>query len=207
MKLNPVILIIVVALAIYIGINSNGGQSSATTDEIETTNLPKEKEMIEQAQVQSSGLTPNYLMNTLSENGFEILPKFKGTTCDIYTGKMKISDSNVIVQVDVYHERSSGEVLLVETNIDASAYVDHSNQKEVEDLVNKVANNFFIPLASIPYKGSEPEAAGTWVKSNLLTSYSVEPKEKTSTKIGPATINIFGNPLFRTLEIDFGFAD
>ena len=95
----------------------------------------------------------------------------------------------------------------METNIDASGYVLHPNQKEVEDLVNQVASNYFVPLAQIPYNASEPEIAGKWINANLLNSYDDEPKEKTSAKIGPATINIYGNPLFRTLEMDFGFAN
>ena len=102
--------------------------------------------------------------------------------------KISLSDSNIVVQVDVYHERSSGEVLLVETNIDASGYVLHPNQKEVEDLVNQVASNYFVPLAQIPYNASEPDVAGQWVNTNLLNSYDDEPKEKTSTKIGPALL-------------------
>ena len=102
--------------------------------------------------------------------------------------KISLSDSNIVVQVDVYHERSSGEVLLVETNIDASGYVLHPNQKEVEDLVNQVASNYFVPLAQIPYNAPEPDVAGQWVNTNLLNSYHDEPKEKTSTKIGPALL-------------------
>lgn len=200
MKLNPVILIIIIIAAVYIGLNINDEQVSTINSDNE-----KSDEIINSKE--NTGLTPKYFMDYLSKNNFKVSPVFRGTTSDIYSGKTLLSNSNIEVQVDVYHERESNEVLLVEVNITALGYVDHPNQKEVEELVNKVANGYFIPFAKIPYKGSEPEAAEQWVKSNLLTSYSIEPKEKTSTKIGPATFNIYGNPLFRTLEIDFGFAD
>ena len=71
----------------------------------------------------------------------------------------------------------------METNIYASGYILHPNQKEVEDLVNQVASNYFVPLAQIPYNASEPEIAGQWINANLLNSYDDEPKEKTSAKI------------------------
>src|SRR5690606_5164843 len=126
-------------------------------------------------------------------------------TSDIYTAKYTIPDSQILVQVDVYFERSSQQVLLIESNIDASWYITETNQKYYEEYVNKAANNYFSAFASLPYAGSEPDVATEWVQSNILTSYSSEPKERTSTSIGPATINIFGSPLVRTLEIDFGF--
>jgi hypothetical protein len=205
MKLNPVILLIVIALAVYIGLDIKNGQIKPIVNDgykpVSTTETPNKK------LGKQTGITPEYLMNYLSENEFEILPVFTGATCDIYTGKISLSDSKIEVRVDLYHERSSGEVLLVETNIDASSYIAYANQIEVEELVNEVARSYFIPLANIPYQGSEPDKAGQWVNSNILTSYADEPKDKTSTKIGPATINIFGNPLFRTLEMDFGFGE
>lgn len=210
MKLNPVILIIVIAFAVYIGFDIKNGQIEPIANQSNVPNSAAEspnKNIVKQNSRNISGITPEYLMTYLKENKFEILPVFTGATCDIYSGKTYISDSKIEIQVDLYHERSSGEVLLVETNIDASGYITYANQLEVEELINKVASNYFIPLASIPYQGSEPDKAGKWVNSNILTSYSEEPKDKTSTKIGPATINIFGNPLFRTLEIDFGFAE
>jgi len=210
MKLNPVILIIVIALAVYIGLDIKNGQIKPIANQVNIPNSATEspnKNIIKQKSKNISGITPEYLMNYLKENKFEILPVFTGATCDIYTGKTSISESKIEIQVDLYHERSSGEVLLVETNIDASGYIYHSNQREVEELINKVVSNYFIPLASIPYQSSEPDKASQWVNSNILTSYSEEPKDKTSTKIGSATINMFGTPLFRTLEIDFGFAE
>lgn len=199
MKLNPIILFIVIATAIYIGLNINNEQ-------VNQINLNGNNEETIKGKEQT-GLTPKYFMDYLSKNNFEIFPVFRGTTSDIYSGRTFLSDSKIEVQVDVYHERESDEVLLIEVNITAVGYVNHPDQKGAEDLVNKVAEGYFIPFAKIPYNGSDPEAAEQWVKSNLLSSYSVEPKGKTSTVIGPATINIYGNPLFRTLEIDFGFAE
>ncbi|MED4400463.1 hypothetical protein [Metabacillus fastidiosus] len=67
--------------------------------------------------------------------------------------------------------------------------------------MNQVAGTYFVQLARIPYDGLEPEAAGKWVYSNLLTSYSDDLKEKTGTKIGEAVISMSGNRLHRTLEI------
>lgn len=144
-------------------------------------------------------------MEHLQKNGFEILPVTAGTTTDIHTGTLDLNNSNFVVLVDVYFERSSQKILLIETNIDGSAYIDHPDQSEVENTANKIAENYFVPIAKIPFKEPEENEAGEWVKANIHSSYSTDPKEKTSTQVGAATINIFGNPLMRTLEIDFGF--
>ena len=198
MKINPIILVIVIISAVYIGLKVNDTQKNSISYET--------KDNIKKVST-SPNLSPEYIMDYLSENGFDILPIYKGTRSDIFSGVMSISDSNIQIQVDVYQERSSNKILLIETNIDASSYYSTTNQKEIENIVNEVAKNFFVPLVQMPYDGSNPEKAANWVDSKILTSYSDKPKEKTSTKIGPATINIFGDQYFRTLEIDFGFAE
>ncbi|MDW2876490.1 MULTISPECIES: hypothetical protein [Bacillaceae] len=206
MKLNPYILLLVVAAAIYIGININ--EESLLQTEINKTSTHA-KQAAQKTAVKSiqdtPDISPEHIMEHLQKNGFEILPISAGKTTDIYTGTMALNNSNFVLQVDVYFERSSQKVLLIETNIDASAYIDHPDQSEVENTVNKMAENYFIPIAKIPFKGTEENEAGEWVKANIHNSYSNATKEKTSTQVGAATINIFGNPLMRTLEIDFGF--
>ena len=129
MKLTHVILIFVIASALYVGLKLNSTELIPVAHN--DTNTVSRTE-IEQKPKNLSGINPDYLMNFLSENGFDIIPVFAGATCDIYTGKLLLSDSNILVQVDVYHERSSSEVLLIETNIDASGYITHPNQLEVE---------------------------------------------------------------------------
>lgn len=79
------------------------------------------------------------------------------------------------------------------------------NQQEATNIVTQVANSYFVPLAAFPYNTSNPQQASDWVKSQIRTSFSDQPKEKTRKIIGIASINIFGTPLLRTLEIDFGF--
>lgn len=204
MKVRHVILFLVVISAIYIGLNINNesfNYSSADSNE----KIVKNHVPAQESEEKKTSLSPTYIMDYLKGNGFEISPTFSGTTSDIYTAKYTIPDSQILVQVDVYFERSSQQILLIESNIDASWYITETNQKYYEEYVNKAANNYFSAFASLPYAGSEPNVAIEWVQSNILTSYSSEPKERTSTSIGPATINIFGSPLFRTLEIDFGF--
>lgn len=201
MKINPIILIIVIISGIYIGLKINDTQFNSMSSDTKST-----KDKIEKVS-SSPNLSPEFIMDYLSENGFDILPIYKGTRSDIYSGAMSISDSDIKIQVDVYQERSSDKILLIETNIDAISYYSTTNQKEIENVVNEVASKFFVPLVQMPYDGSNPEKAAKWVDSKILTSYSEKPKEKTSTKIGTATINIFGDQYFRTLEIDFGFAD
>ncbi|MED4454177.1 hypothetical protein [Metabacillus fastidiosus] len=186
MKLNPVVLMIVLASAVFIGLNINSERLGIAFERNE-----------EKAPV----LSPEYLVDYLSKNGFYILPVSKKEKYDIYRGEKSLHDSNIVVQVEIHYERVSEKALVVKADIDASRYKNYGNQKEVENLVNQVAGTYFVQLARIPYDGLEPEAAGKWVYSNLLTSYSDDLKEKTGTKIGEAVISMSGNRLHRTLEI------
>jgi hypothetical protein len=173
----------------------------------ETKKSTQSEEKVKKEEIKSSGLTPEYFEKYLSENGFTMSPVFKGEMSDIYSGKMKVGDTEALIQVDIYHDRKKKEVLLVEVTIDGSYYVSHPNQKKAEELVTKIADSFYVTFAGIPYKTSSPEEAQAWVKSHIHDSYAVEPKEKTSKEFGLATMNIYGNPLMRFLEIDFGYAD
>jgi hypothetical protein len=173
----------------------------------ETKKSTQSEEKVKKEEIKSSGLTPEYFEKYLSENGFTMSPVFNGKMSDIYTGKMKVGDTEALIQVDIYHDRKKKEVLLVEVTIDGSYYVSHPNQKKAEELVNKIADSFYVTFAGIPYKTSSPEEAQEWVKSHIHDSYAVEPKEKTSKEFGLATMNIYGNPLMRFLEIDFGYSD
>lgn len=91
------------------------------------------------------------------------------------------------------------------TKKQTSHYVNHSQQKQVLSMVNEVTESYFVHFVKIPYSGSDPEKAGEWVISKLPTSFNFDADEKTTTKIGPATLNIYGTPLMRFLEIDFGY--
>lgn len=204
MKAQHVILFLVIISAVYIGLNINNG--SLTPSYISEEESPtQEVAPPQQVSETTSPIDRSYVMDYLESVGFVISPVFDGATTDIYTANYTIPDSYIRVQVDVYFERSSQQVLLVESNIDASWYVTETNQQYYEDYVNKAALNLFGAFATLPYTGSNPDAAKEWVESNIIASYSSDLPGKTSTTIGPATINLFGSPLLRTLEIDFGF--
>ncbi|WP_144697724.1 hypothetical protein [Fictibacillus phosphorivorans] len=126
---------------------------------------------------------------------------------DIYTAKLNVGNTNVVIYVDIYLERKSDQVKLIETTIDGSYYVTTSNNKEAEQFVTKVATNFLVPFAALPYNTSRPEEAEKWVKAHITDSYDHEPKEETSKKIEMGTLNIYGNQLMRTFEMDFGYGD
>ena len=204
MKAQHVILFSVIIAALYIGLNINNGsvnplytfEEKSPTQEVTSSKQPPET---------TSPIDPTYVMDYLESAGFVISPVFEGATTDIYTAKYTIPDSYVRVQVDVYFERSIQQVLLIESNIDASWYITETNQQYYEDYVNEAALNLFGSFSALPYTGSDSDAAREWVESNIITSYSTELSGKTSTIIGSATINLFGSPLLRTLEIDFGF--
>ncbi|ETP70346.1 hypothetical protein G159_02115 [Planococcus glaciei CHR43] len=204
MKVHFVILFLVIISAAYIGLNiTNQPVTSPSPTEGDSQILQEVSP--QQSPDITSPIDPSYVMDYLESIGFILSPVFEGDTTDIYTAKYTIPDSHIGVQVDVYFERSSQQVLLIESNIDASWYVRETDQQYYEDYVNKAARNLFGSFATLPYVGSNPEAAREWVESNIITSYSTELPGKTTTIIGPATINLFGSPLLRTLEIDFGF--
>lgn len=202
MKAHFIILILVVISAVYIGLN-------ITYQPVNLSDSAEEENSFQQAVPQqaktSSPIDPHYVMDYLDSIGFVVSPVFDGATTDIYTARYTIPDSYIQVQVDVYFERSSQQVLLVESNIDASWYITETNQQYFEDYVNEAALSLFSSFVTLPYEGSNPDMAREWVESNILSSYSTDLPGKTSTIIGPATINLFGSPLLRTLEIDFGF--
>ena len=202
MKAHLIILIIVIISAVYVGLNITNSpvtpSNSAEEEDLFQLEVPQQTET-------TSPIDPHYVMDYLDSIGFVVSPVFDGATTDIYTAKYTIPDSYIQIQVDVYFERSSQQVLLVESNIDASWYVTETNQQYYEDYVNEAALSLFSSFVTIPYEGSNPDMAREWVEANILTSYSKALPEKTSTIIGPATINLFGSPLLRTLEIDFGF--
>lgn len=204
MKAQHIILFLVIISAVYIGLNINN-ESLFSSYISEEDSSSQEVASPQQTPEITSPIDPSYIMDYLESVGFVISPVVDGATSDIYTAKYTIPDSYIRVQVDVYFERSSQQVLLVESNIDASWYGTETNQQHYEDQVNKVALNFFGSFATLPYTNSNPDAAQKWVESNIATSYSSDLLGKTSTIIGPATINLFGSPLLRTLEIDFGF--
>lgn len=198
-KLNPIIILIAIVIGVYIGFSTKKQISSQ--DEMLSENRESESSSQE-------ALPSDYtedLMQYLSENEFEILPVFRGATSNIYTAKKILGDSKVLVQLDVYVERKSNKILLIETIIDASHYVNHPQQKQVLNMVNEVTESYFSHFVKIPYNGSNPEKASEWVISKLPTSFNFDADEKTTTKIGPATLNIYGTPLMRFLEIDFGY--
>ncbi|WP_046178625.1 hypothetical protein [Domibacillus tundrae] len=209
MKLHFFILPIVVLAALYIGFDATNKQN--VSSEIATKQaLSLESEEENQANEQKTDtndpqLDPTMLVDFFVENDYTASPIFTGETCDIYT--VKNTYENVQVQVDIYYERKTEKVVLVESNVDGSYYFAHPDQEGAEKLVTQVANSIFVPLAKLPYNTAKPEEAAEWVQSHIDDSYAVEPKEKTSNHVGLATINIFGSPLFRTLELDFGFAN
>lgn len=216
MKLNPYILLFIVILGVGIGLSINGKLPNIATmissvkDEYNNIVNPVDPSTTEATPVTSTlegsttNITPEYVMDFLEKNDFSIKPVYHGKTTDIYGAELDVPNTLITVSVDVYEERSTKKVLLIESNIDTFRYTNY-NVKQLENLVNQVANHYFVAFAKIPYYGSKPSVAGQWVKKNILTSYDEQPKDKTRTKIGPAQINIFGDPLFRTLEIDFGF--
>ncbi|MFD2214966.1 hypothetical protein [Metabacillus endolithicus] len=213
MKLNPAILSIVVIAAVIVGLQLNG--TSIVSLE-ETTNIEENKSTnTNSAETKtsnnttenptSSGLTPEFFEKFYSQNNFDILPVYSGTSSDIYPAQ--IIHDDIEVHFDAYHNRKTDEILLIEVNIDGSYYYNHTNQQEVEDYITNLAETYFVGMAAIPYRTSTPDEAKEWVRSHIKDSYAVEPKEKTSKKFGNATINVYGSPLFRTLEIDFGYAE
>ncbi|MFD1863041.1 hypothetical protein [Planococcus chinensis] len=202
MKLQYIILFLVIISAVYVGLNISYQPVNLFESDEEEDSF--QQEVPQQAET-TSPIDPHYVMDYLDSIGFVVSPVFDGATTDIYTAKYTIPDSYVQVQVDVYFERSSQQVLLIESNVDASWYSTETNQQYFEEYVNETALSLFSSFVTIPYKGSNPDMAREWVESNILTSYSTALPGKTSTIIGPATINLFGSPLLRTLEIDFGF--
>ncbi|KAB7671667.1 hypothetical protein [Bacillus sp. B1-b2] len=209
MKLNPYILSIVIILGILVGLSTNldteskSNEALSVSNDSESTTSANEQEIVEEIK---TGLTPDYVMDYLSNNGFSISPVYRGETTDIYRGEIKPGNTELMITVDLYYKRESEDIVLIETNIDGSYYVNY-NQTKVEDLVTEAAQKYFIPLVAMPYKTSDPDQAKEWVKLHISDSYSHEPKDKTTTTIGIGTINIYGNPIFRTLELDFGFVD
>ena len=204
MKVNPYILFVLILAAILLSLKMN--DALPLPIQVDDKQLTPTTELNSVDKIESSsGLTPEYFMKFFSENGFTVLPVFAGKTSDIYTGKVIVDDTNIEFRIDVYYERSSKEILLIEGIIDGSYYVNSPNENEVVELLDKAANSYFGSLASLPYTTSKPNDAESWIKNSIIKSYSREPKEKMSQQFGLATINIYGTPLLRTLEIDFGF--
>ncbi|MED4400462.1 hypothetical protein [Metabacillus fastidiosus] len=87
MKLNPVVLMIVIASAVFIGLNINSERLGIAFERNE-----------EKAPV----LSPEYLVDYLSKNGFYILPVSKKEKYDIYRGEKSLHDSNIVVQVEIH---------------------------------------------------------------------------------------------------------
>jgi hypothetical protein len=207
MKINYWILSFVVIAAVYVGLNLNYSANTTASKEVESTdnlNDSTVKITSEKPHRKSSGLTPEYLTEYLEKIGFTNQGIFTGKTTDIYSFDTFAGNSKVQVSVVFYFERETREILLIETTIDGSNYLGH-DQKEATNLVNKVADTYFVPLAAFPYKTSNPQLASDWISSQITTSFSDQPKEKTRKVIGIASINIFGSPLLRTMEMDFGF--
>jgi hypothetical protein len=203
LKKQSINIFLVIVIGIFVGLQVDIKDNPTKVDnEIFSDESMKDKE----TEI-TTGLTPKYLIDFLSENGFTVSPVDKGKMSDIYTAKMKVGNTNIVVYVDIYHERKSNQIKLIETTIDGSYYITYSNQKEAEQLVTKVATNYLVPLASIPYHTSKPEEAKNWVKTHIPNSYAQEPKEKTSTKFGLGSLNIYGTPLMRTFEMDFGYGE
>lgn len=200
-KLNPLIVLIVIFLGIIVGavINKDASLKASSAFHMDAYYGKKGQENHHIA-----GLTPNYVMEYLEENGFSINPVYSDTKADIYTAKIIPDHTNVIVQVDVYYERTRKEIILIETNIDGRNHIEDPDIKKAVELVTDVANTYFFLVAAIPYDSNQMEE---WVKLHITGSYFQTPKVKTSARIGMGTINILGDPLFRTLELDFGYTD
>jgi hypothetical protein len=202
LKKNSFILLVVIA-GIVVGLQINKQNDILPIDT--EISVIQEKNVVSNGM--STGLTPRYLIDYLTKNGFLVSPVEKGKMSDIYSANMNVGNTNIVIYVDIYHERNSDQIKLIETTLDGSYYVTSENQEEAEELVTKVATNYLIPLASLPYRTSKPEEAKEWVRNNISDSYDDEPKEKTTTKIGLCTFSIYGNPLMRTFEMDFGYSD
>jgi hypothetical protein len=197
----------VVIAAVYVGLNLNYSANTNASKEVASTenaNNHIAKTSSEKPHRKSSGLTPEYLTKYLTTNGFTDQGIFTGKTTDIYSFDTYAGNSKVQVSVVFYFERETQEILLIETTIDGSNFLAY-DQKKATDLVNKVAKTYLVPLAAFPYKTSNPQLASEWINSQITTSFSEQPKEKTRKVIGIASINIFGSPLLRTMEMDFGF--
>jgi len=207
MKLHPLILLIVIIVAVIVGMNAKDISFSELleNEDLQVRESAEASTSANTASSNSSGLTPEYFTKFFKDNNFKVLPVYKGNTSDIYTGKLDVEETNIEVRLDVYYERSSKEVLLIESTIEGIYYMDYHNQQEAIDLVNKVAEHYFGVFASIPYHSSSPAEAESWIKDHIKESYAETRVDELSKQFGLANFNTYGTPLVRTLEIDFGF--
>ncbi|MFD1037799.1 hypothetical protein ACFQ3N_05165 [Virgibacillus byunsanensis] len=191
MNLKFIIIVVGIITVIVIGLNviNNTILFEDSVDE-EEINLEAD-----------NGLTPEYLMDYLSENNFNISPVSSKENYDVYAAKRYVGDIDVTVQVDVYYDRERDKVLLIKSTIDGSYYEDYDNPQVVEQMVTEITKEYLEALISFPYNSSEPERARDWLETHVASAYN--DSNEMSVDIGLATIHLSGSSLVRVMEMDF----